>query len=322
MLHLRQSAQPSARWAHQGWPALLRWSDRRSEPEQLYWALTAIPSAAAAGDLAVLDDLLTEIRMWLDRIWRDPKHVVRGSAADFLSISTQLWAETQRGRGAEDLDQIRLHARLLRNLAGPDLPPPRSSSAMVPTYRRPQDRIRGGRLPLTEHAASLTDRDTHEQFLLLLAVVLSNRGGHVSDYLELRCLSGADGSRTGWTADHSGAAGSLLGSVDNDRQELRLRPRPCLTAVNRIRDRSSADRWTVDEIGWALAEQWLVDTTLIAGPADVRRLPTCLSEVLTDRRPEQIWRVSLEVFHPLQFFSAQAPSHPRRSSLRSVPPTD
>lgn len=49
---------------------MLRWSDQRPEPEQLYWALTAVPAAAAARDYEVLDDLLTEIRMWLDRLWR------------------------------------------------------------------------------------------------------------------------------------------------------------------------------------------------------------------------------------------------------------
>ena len=301
---------------------MLRWSDQRPEPEQLYWALTAVPAAAGAGDLEVLDDLLTEIRMWLDRLWRDPSHAVRGNLADFLSISTQLWAETQRGRGAEDLDQLRLHTRLLRNLAGPALPPARSPRMAVPAYLPPQDRIRGGRLPLIQQAGGLVERDLHEQFLLLVAVVLSNRGGHVSDQLELRRPPGADESRTGWATDHNGAAGNLLGSVDADRQELQLRPGPCLSAVNRLRTRAQADHWSIDEIGWALADHWLVDTTLIIETVGIRRLHTCRSEVLVGRQPEKIWRLHLDVFHPQQFFPTQT-SRPRRTTaLRAVPPAD
>lgn len=301
---------------------MLRWTDHRPEPEQLYWALHAIPGAAAAGDMELLDDLLTEAGIWLDRIWRHPAGTVRTKTADdFLSISTTLWAETQRGRGAEDLDQIRLHTRLLRNLAGPELPPARSSRTMLPAYRKPEDRIRGGHLPLTRRPVGPADRDLPEQFLLLLAAVLSNRGGHLSAVTSLSCPPGADAEHVGWATEHSGAAGSLLGSIAVGDQEMRLRPGPCLTAVNRSRANNGADHWLVDEIGWALADRWLVDTTLTIDSAGARRLHTCAGEVLDDHRPEQIWRLSLAVFHPHQFFPAGGPALRRGPSLRAVRPT-
>ncbi len=155
----------------------------------------------------------------------------------------------------------------------------------------------------------------------MLAAVLSNRGGHLSAATSLRCPPGADVEHAGWATEHSGPARGLLGSIGGNDQELRLRPGPCLTAVNRSRVDHGAAHWLVDEIGWALADRWLVDTTLTIDSAGARRLHTCAGEVLDDHRSEPIWRLPLAVFHPQQFFPAGGPTRRRRPSLRAVHPT-
>ena len=223
----------------------------------------------------------------LERIWTDPP--AGAHLRDVMSISTGLWAEVQRGRGITDLTQVALHARLLRNLVAPvgSQLPVRPATA-VPAYRGPGERIAGGHLPLAA-AAGLHGREVHEQFLLLLATVLSNGGGHLVDHATSRVPRGADPTRTGWNRPGGGPAGTLLGGVRTGERrgsgDLLLRPGPCLTAVRRqVRTRAvaGADQWSVDDIGWALAGAWLTDTTLIVQPDRISRSHTTAMPVVAD----------------------------------------
>lgn len=306
MLHIRQRTTAAASWAARGYPSLMRWETGRDETPLLYWALTEISPAATAEDLDAVTDLLDETELLLDRIWTEPDSGGRRHG-EITAISTGLWSEVQRGRGAEDLTEVALHARLLRNLVAPrpGQLPARPATA-VPPYRPPGDRIRGGRLPLTGQAP-LGGRDLHEQFLLLLAVVLSNGRGHLIDHETGRSPHGTDPARTGWTRPDGAAAGVLLGGIrrtDQDQADLILRPGPCLTAIRRwVRTRPSvagADRWTVEHIGRALAQAWLIDTTLILEPTRINRTHTAAWPVHVDRTAEQVWRLPLTVYHPRQ----------------------
>ena len=233
MLHIRRRSEPTARWATRGWPPLLRWTDRPEVP-LLFWALHELTEAARADDVEGVEDLLSEAGVMLERIWTDPP--AGAHQRDVMSISTGLWAEIQRGRGVTDLTQVALHARLLRNLVAPggDQLPARPVMA-VAAYRAPGDRIAGGHLPLTP-TTGLRNRQMHEQFLLLLATVLSNRDGHLVDHATSRIPQGVDPARTGWNQS-TGPAGSRLGSIRagpaRSSSDLLLRPGPCLTAVRR-----------------------------------------------------------------------------------------
>lgn len=306
MLHIRQRTTAAASWAARGYPSLMRWETGRDEAPLLYWALTEVGPAATADDLDAVTDLLDEAELLLDRIWTEPNSGGRRHR-EITAISTALWSELQRGRGAEDLTEIALHARLLRNLVAPRPGqfPARPTTA-VPAYRPPGNRIRGGRLPLTGQAP-LGERDLNEQFLLLLAVVLSHGRGHLVDHDTGLPPRGADPDRTGWTRPDGAGAGVLLGSIrrtDRDHADLILRPGPCLTAVKRwVRTRPSvpgADRWTVEDIGRALAQAWLIDTTLILEPTLISRIHTAAWPVHVDRTAEQVWRLPLTVYHPRQ----------------------
>ena len=195
MLHIRRRSDPTAVWAARGWPPLIDWADRAEVP-WLFWALHELTGAVQADDVDVVDDLLTEAGQLLERIWTDPP--AGAHRRDAMAISTGLWAEVQRGRGITDLTQVALHAGLLRNLVAPAAGQlPTRPALAVPAYRPPGQRIAGGHLPLTGTAV-IHGRDVHEQFLLQLATVLSNGGGHLVDHLNARTPRGADPARTGW----------------------------------------------------------------------------------------------------------------------------
>ncbi len=324
MLHIRRRSEPTAKWAARGWPPLWRWADRPEVP-LLFWALHDVSAAAQADDVDALDDLLTEAGLMLERVWTDPPEGAH--RRDAMSISTGLWAEIQRGRGVTDLTQVALHARLLRNLVAPDSSHlPARSALAVPAYLPPGERIQGGHLPLTG-AAEFRGRALHEQFLLLIATVLSNNGGHLVDYVSSHIPAGADRRRTGWTRAGGKPAGTRLGSIRSGEQEgsgdVVLRPGPCLTAVQRLlRARplvAGADQWTIDDIGWALAGAWLTDTTLILEPTLISRSHTTVMSVVADRPGEQVWRLPLAVFHPRQFFPEDRWQRPTTARLRPVP---
>lgn len=325
MLHIRQRTTATASWAARGYPPLLRWQTGPAEVPLLYWALTEVGPATAADDVDALADLLDEAGLLLERIWTEPSGGGR-RRREVMAISTGLWSEVQRGWGAEDLAEVALHARLLRNLVapGPRQLPARPVTA-VPAYRPPADRIRGGRLPLTGQAA-LLGRDLPEQFLLLLAVVLSNGRGHLVDHDTGQSPRGADPARTGWTRPGGAAAGVLLGSIretDRDDADLILRPGPCLTAVRKWartrRPVPGADGWTVEDIGRALADAWLIDTTLILEPTLVTRIHSAAWPVVIDRAPEQVWRLPLAVYHPRQLHPAGEGRPGQATPLRPVP---
>ena len=166
----------------------------------------------------------------------------------------------------------------------------------------------------------------HEQFLLLVATVLSNGGGHLVDHATSRVPQGADPTRTGWNRPGGGPAGTLLGGVSTGEHrgsgDLLLRPGPCLTAVRRqVRTRAvaGADQWSVDDIGWALAAAWLTDTTLIVEPDRVSRSHTTARPVVADHKAEQVWRLPLAVFHPQQFGSSQQRRPRATTTLRPIP---
>lgn len=310
MLHIRRRSEPTALWAARGWPPLLRWVDRPEVP-WLYWALHEVAGAAQAEDLDAVDDLLTEAGLLLERVWTDPPAGAR--RIDVMSISTGLWAEVQRGRGVTDLTQVALHARLLRNLVAPAAGQlPTRPALAVPAYRPPDERIKGGHLPLAG-AGAVRGRELQEQFLLLIATVLSNGGGHLVDHANSHIPRGADPVRTGWTRPGAGPAGTRLGSIrtgaNQGSGDVLLRPGPCLTAVRRrVRIRpviTGAEHWSVDEIGWALAGAWLTDTTLIVEPDRISRSHTTALSVVADDPAAQVWRLPLAAFHPRQFFSDQ-----------------
>ena len=235
MLHIRRRSEPTALWAARGWPPLLHWADRPEVP-LLFWALHELAGAVQADDVDAVDDLLTEAGLMLERVWTDPPPDAH--RRDVISISTGLWAEVQRGRGVTDLTQVALHARLLRNLVAPAAGQlPTRPTLAVPAYRPPGERIEGGHLPLAG-TAEIRGRELHEQFLLLIATVLSNGGGHLVDHLSSHVPAGADPERTGWDRPGGEPAGTRLGSIRTGghrkrRRDVLLRPGPCLTAVRR-----------------------------------------------------------------------------------------
>lgn len=324
MLHIRRGSEPTTAWAARGWPALWNWADRPEVP-LLFWALHELSAAAQADDIDAVEDLLTEAGLMLERVWTDPPQ--DGRRRDAMSISTGLWSEIQRGRGVTDLTQVALHARLLRNLVTPaDGQLPTRSMRAVPAYLPPGDRIKGGHLPLAG-TAEFRGRDQHEQFLLLIATILSNNGGHLVDYLNSDLPAGADRKRTGWDRPGGKPAGTRLGSIRTGGPEgggdVLLRPGPCHTAIRQhLQTRplvAGANQWSIDEIGWALAGAWLTDTTLIVEPAQVSRSHTTAWSVAADDPEEQVWRLPLAVFHPEQFFPKNRGQQSATPRLRPVP---
>lgn len=326
MLHVRRRVESVAAWSAKGSPPAWPWAI--PEAPLLYWALTEAGPAVRSRDLDALDDLLLEIGALLERLWTTSPRAHPGrTAVDAVAVSTTLWSELQRGRGAADPDQLAVHLRLLRRLVTPPVNrvPARPATA-VPAYRPPADRIAGGQLPVITRPTGLAGRSRHEQFLLLLAVVLSNAGGHLADYQELGRPLGTDSGRIGWPADSP--AGIRLGSIRTGRGHLQadpdgdllLRPGPCLTAVNRALARrpvpDAPAPWTADDIGWALAEAWLVDTTLVLQTDRISREHTAALPVLAGARPERVWRLPLGVYAPGQFYVGDG--EPRRGRLRSV----
>lgn len=291
----------------------------------LFWALHEVAGAAQAEDFDAVDDLLTEAGLLLERVWTDPPAGARQS--DVMAISTGLWAEVQRGRGVSDLTQVALHARLLRNLVAPAAGQLATRPALaVPAYRPPDERIQGGHLPLAG-SGGLPGRAVQEQFLLLIATVLSNGGGHLVDFVSAHVPRGVDRPRAGWNRHGGGPAGTRLGSIRSGDNvgggDLVLRPGPCLTAVRRwLRARpviARADQWSVDEIGWALAGAWLTDTTLVIEPARISRSHTTAWPVVADHPAEEVWRLPLAAFHPRQFFPDQERWQRSATPLRPVP---
>ena len=325
MLHIRRRREPVASWTARGWPPLLRWDDAPDVVPWLYWALNEVGSAADAHDVDAVEDLLAEAGILLERVWTDPVTPAGSSRrTDMMAISTALWSEVQRGRGIEDLTQVALHARLLRHLASPSAGqiPVRPVGA-VPAYRSVEMRISGGRLPLTTRPVAITGRPLHEQFLMLVAAVLSNGAGHLSDYRLPRCPPGTEPTRTGWARRDGAPAGTRLGSIrvedGQDGGNLLLRPKPCLTAVRRAWPAGNeAEMSSIDEVGWALAASWLTDTTLVVDDTMLTRTHTAAAPVMADHRPEQLWRLPLTVFHPDQFYPQ--PLHPQLRRGRSSNP--
>jgi len=323
MLHIRQRTTAAASWAARGYPALMRWKPGRPEVPLLYWALNEVGAAVASEDIDAINDLLDEAELLLERIWTEP---VDGSRRrrDVMAISTGLWSEVQRGRGASDLTEVALHARLLRSLVAPAtgqlaVRPPEA----VAPYRPAGERIRGGRLPLTGRT-SVRGRVLPEQFLLLLALVLSNGRGHLVDSETGRIPRGTDPAKVGWKRPDQ-PAGVRLGSIrgeDLSSADLFLRPRPCLNAVTKwVRRRPviDADRWSVDDIGWALAATWLTDTTLVIEPKSVVRLHTAPWPVVADQASEPVWRMPLGIYHPHQLHSGTGGWRTSPTPLRPVP---
>jgi len=290
----------------------------------LFWALHEVAGAAQAEDFDAVDDLLTEAGLMLEKVWTDPP--AGGRRSDVMAISTGLWAEVQRGRGVRDLTQVALHARLLRNLVAPVAGQlPARSALAVPAYRPPGDRIEGGHLPLAGTGVG-GGPELQEQFLLLIATVLSNGGGHLVDHATSHIPRGADPVRTGWT--RAGApTGTRLGSIrpgaEQRSGDVVLRPGPCLTAARRHLPArpgiTGTNQWTVDDVGWALAGAWLTDTTLIVEPHQISRSHTTTWSVAADHPAEQVWRLPLAAFHPLQFFHPREHWQQFTNPLRPVP---
>ena len=302
MLHIRpDQATVTAAWSVDGWAALI---SPTAQPggQILYWLLQELPAAAAAADWNVVDDMLDEAAVWLDRIWLTPPGPP-ASAGKAIAVAANLWGELQRGRGAEDTQHIAFHAGLLQKLLG--APDDRRPPA-VPVYLPPNRRISTGRLPLRTAAGEqpqLVELPVAEQVLLQLLAVLSNPGGgHLSDRAAHRCPPGAAPHRTGWTRTSRRPTGPLLGSIDVETDSLLLRPAQCLTAV------AAPATWTIDAVGDALAAAWLVDTTLDTAAATRRALVDV--SIVDHQDPEPSWRLSLDVFDRAQFFEA-TPLRPR-----------
>ena len=323
VLHIRQRTTATAAWAARGYPPLVRWTANRPEPVLLYWALTEFGSAATSADLDAINDLLDESELLIERIWTEPEFGGRRHL-EVVAISTALWSEVQRGRGADNFTEVALHARLLRNLVAPPAGqiPARPTTA-VPPYRPVRERIRGGRLPLAGQVPT-RKRDLPEQFLLLLAVVLSNGRGHLVDHETAGCPRGCDPEKTGWGTSGL-AAGVRLGSIrghDRGQADLLLRPGPCLTAIKKwLRTRPVVDAatWTTDDIGWALADAWLTDTTLILEATRITRASTAPWAVTADGPMEKVWRLPLAVYHPHQFHPAGEGWRGSAVPLRPIP---
>ena len=144
----------------------------------------------------------------------------------------------------------------------------------------------------------------------MIATVLSNGGGHLVDHASSQVPRGADPVRTGWTRPGAGPAGTRLGSIrpgeEQGSGDVVLRPGPASPrSDDDVRARpviAGADQWSVDDVGWALAGAWLTDTTLIVEPDRISRSHTTAWPVVADHPAEQVWRLPLAAFHPLQFF--------------------
>ena len=179
MLHIRRWSEPTALWAARGWPPLLRWTDRPEVP-WLFWALHEVAGAAQAADFDAVDDLLTEAGHDAGKE-SGQIHQPAPAESDVMSISTGLWAEVQRGRGATDLTQVALHAQLLRNLVAPGAGElPTRLARLPPPTAHPKNASRAGTCHWPAPAA-IRGRELQEQFLLLIATVLSNGGEHLVD---------------------------------------------------------------------------------------------------------------------------------------------
>lgn len=315
MLHIQQPGSVTALWGVQGWPPLADWAEHPDLP-LLYWALREISPAVEVDDLDVVDDLLAEIAVWLDRILRRPVGDPIGHP-DLVPVLTLLWGEMQLGRGAGDLLQLKVNAALACKATAPAVATTDRPDVAVPPYVPGPDRIRGGHLPLVvDVPVGAADRPAHELFLLELAGVLSNGGGHLSEFVAPRAPDGSLPGRTGWASAHQGAAGELLGSLRSVPDEMRmvlLRPGASLRAVQAA---GRGRAWTVEGLGRALAAAWLVDTTLIVDEA-VQRRDTVDGPVVADADPEPLWQLPLEVFHPDQF--GRLRPGPPRAGLRAVP---
>lgn len=308
----------TARWGVQGWPPLVGWAEHPDLPA-LYWALHEIGPASTARDFDVLDDLLAEVALWLDRILARPAPVGPVGHADLAPVLTLLWGELQMGRGAEDVVQMGVNASLMQKVTAPPAAGAARPAHAVPPYVASAHRIRGGGLPLVvDRPVAAADRPAHERFLLELGAVLSNSGGHLTDHHTLACPRGASPARTGWRPGQQGPAGELLGSIQvlpESRRTLLLRPQVCIRAVNAA---GAGPTWNAREVGRGLAGAWLVDTTLIVDDR-VERVDTAAAAVIDDDEAEPLWQLPLTVFHPHQFFPPADPARRPRGSLRAVP---
>lgn len=318
MLHIQQAPSVAAQWGVQGWPPLVGWAEHPDLPA-LYWALNEVGPASAAADLDVLDDLLAEIALWLDRVLSGEQGA-RVGRPDLAPVLTLLWGEMQMGRGAGDVVQMGVNASLMQKaIASPAAAAERSVHAVQP-YVAPADRIRGGHLPLAvDPVRALAGAPAHEQFLLELAAVLSNGGGHLVDYYRPGgCPEGTTPGRTGWAAPHRGAAGELLGSIQRAADgpcTVLFRPNLCARAVNAA---GAARPWRATDVGRDLAGAWLIDTTLVIDER-AKRVDAASVPVVVDGDAELVWALPLAVFHPDQFFPPTSGSRRPRTGLRAVP---
>lgn len=315
MLHIVRRADLVASWGEQGWPTLLGKVGDRPEPDWLYWSLTELGPAADQRDLRIVDDLLAEIAQLLERLWS-----VDRAGISFAPISASLWGEIQRGRGAEDMTSLALHGRLLRNTLGPARTGPRPAD-VAPPYRAAADRVAGGHLALVDHASEVDfDHDPAAVFLQLLATVLSNHGGHLVDAAGGGAPAGVDAGRISW---RSGPEGQVLGSVNRDTvsdvgSTMLLRPGPSVDAVNAVAVATGSERvFAVESVGRALAEAWLIDTTLRVD-LQLRREFNVMAQLTEDLDEEPLWRLPLAVFHPRQFPLPTWDRAPRAPRLRII----
>lgn len=320
VLNIRpRSGSAAARWGLRGWPTLVRWSSDHPAVEHLYWALNELPGALAAEDTEVFEDLVAEAGTWLSELWHRPAAPLKSRAGEFVAVSTAVWIEFNHGLATHDLEYAEHHVHLLHRLVGPpEGSTPHRGPAAVPPYLPRPDRIhRGDHLPLVTAPVRdldelLAGRPPHEQFLLLLLQVLSNQGGHLSDKDVVRCPPGSTPTQCGWTRAHGDPHGPMLGSLDAATGHLLLAPGAAMRAV-RSAHRRLATGWTVADIGQGLFNAWLIDSTLdLSGP---RRRTDVQVQLVETQTEQAVWRIPLDVVHPLQFFS----SRPReRAPLRAV----
>ncbi len=284
MLIIQTPPAAEAEWAEQGWPAVLpAGHEQAAPPELLGWAMRTVSPAVHAGDWPVVEDLVDEGNLWLTQVraahYKDPDPALK----PFLSITDSLWPEVQRAVGAQDVERLSYATRLLSKLCGvADVIGPRPAPA-VWAYVPPADR------PFLT-AAGPSRPGPAGQFLADLAAGLSNQLGHLVDAGNpLRPPPGRPLLAMGWRSSIE-PQGPALGSLDLDQATLRLRA----TTISQVLERSSVGEVANTEpaaIGAALAEAWLIDTTLIVDANGYRRLHGVVDACWDGGAPELIWRL-------------------------------
>ena len=97
-----------------------------------------------------------------------------------------------------------------------------------------------------------------------------------------------------------------------------LRPRPSVDAVNAALVAAGSQRlFAVESVGRALAEAWLIDTTLRVD-LQLQREFHVMAQLSEDLDEEPLWRLPLAVFHPRQFPLPTLDRTPRAPRLRII----